>query len=141
VQNDEIDHVTETRAVRKVAGNAGEQQRTRAEHTIVVSRRAHEVVEDSNRGDHRQHNEEPAAKRAAFLQLSKRDAWVLGVDELEETGNHHALVTQAKCLDGPRLRRLIGHVQRERSQQIARAPGESRAQIGCFVDARNHDPC
>src|SRR5215211_6104974 len=130
MQDDEIDHVAEPDAVSQVSENARKQQRTRAEDAIVVSRRAQEVIENGDGREYCQHDEEPATKRATFLQLSKRDTGVFGVDELKEPANDHALITEAQRPDSPRLRRLIRQVDAEGSQQIPGAPREARAKFG-----------
>src|ERR1051325_6343197 len=114
VQHDEIDDVTETSAVSQVAEDAREQQRARSENTIVIPRRAQEIVKDRYRSKHCQHYEKPTAKRAAFLQLSKRDARVFSVDKLKKPANQHSLFAKTKRFDGPRLCRLVGHVDEER---------------------------
>ena len=138
MQHDEVDDVAQTRAIGQVAGDAGEQECASAEHAIVVSRRAHEVIKNRDRGEQREYDEKPATKRTAFLQLSKCDAGVFGIDELKETGNDNAFVTEAQRSYGPRFRRLVSHVDAERRQQITGAPSEPRAQIGALVDARVH---
>ena len=116
VQDDEIDHVAESKAIGQVSENTREQQRARTQNSIVVSRRAHEVIENCDGGEHRQHDEKPATKRTAFLQLTKSDAGILGVDKLKEAGNDDALVTKPQRPHRPRLRRLIGKVDAESSQ-------------------------
>ena len=138
MQHDEVDDVAQTRAIGQVAGDAGEQECASAEHAIVVSRRAHEVIKNRDRGEQREYDEKPATKRTAFLQLSKCDAGVFGIDELKETGNDNAFVTEAQRSYGPRFRRLVSHVDAERRQQITGAPREPRAQISALVDARVH---
>jgi hypothetical protein len=138
MQHAEVDDVAQTRAIGQVAGDAGEQECASAEHAIVVSRRAHEVIKNRDRGEQREYDEKPATKRTAFLQLSKCDAGVFGIDELKETGNDNAFVTEAQRSYGPRFRRLVSHVDAERRQQITGAPREPRAQISALVDARVH---
>src|ERR1041384_3134801 len=74
MEHDEVDNITEPDAIGQVTQDAGKQQRTGSEHTIVVTRRAEEIVKDGDGGSTGQHNEEPAAKRSAFLQMTKRNA-------------------------------------------------------------------
>ena len=127
VQDDEIDHIAESKTISQVSENAGEQQRTCTQNAIVVSRCAHEVIKNRDRSEHCEHDEEPATERAAFLQLSKRDARVFGVYELKEPGNDHAFVTEAQRFNRPRFRRLVGHKNAQGRQQIAGAPSKPRA--------------
>src|SRR5215213_4798107 len=101
VQHNEIDNITEAGAVSEVAQNACEQKRTSSENAIVASWSAHEVIKDCHRSQYGQDDEKPPSERAAFLQLSKRDARVFSVDELEEATDDHALFTKAKCFDSP----------------------------------------
>src|SRR5262249_22301783 len=90
-------------------------------------------VQDRDRCRHGQHDEEPATKRTALLQLAKRDAGVFSVNELKKAADYHALFAKAKHPDRPRLRRLIGHVDAKRREQIPRAPREARAKIRFFI--------
>ncbi len=139
VQDDEIDNVTEAGAIGQVTQDSGEQKRTGAEHAIVVSRCSHEVIKDRDRREHCQDHKKPAAKRTALLQLTKCDAGIFSVRKLKKSGDNDALIAEAKRPDGPRLRRLVSHVNAERRQQIACAPREARAKAARFVvNARVH---
>ena len=101
MQNNEIDHVTEANAIGEIAADAGEQQRASSEHAIVVSGSAYEIVKDRDRGGNRQHDEEPPAKRAAFLELAESDPRIFRVEKLHETSDEHALVAKAQRPHGP----------------------------------------
>ena len=76
-------HVAESKTISQVSRMPA----SNSEHApglIIVSRRAHEVIENGDHGEHRQNDEKPATKQTAFLQLTKRDAGVLGVHELKK---------------------------------------------------------
>src|SRR2546421_12154496 len=87
VQQNEINHKPEPHTISQVAQDARQQQRGCSENAIVVSRRAKKVKQHRNGRDCRQDDEKPAAKRAAFLQLPKGDAAILGINKIEQAAN------------------------------------------------------
>lgn len=135
VQHNEIDNVTEAGAVSQIAQNAGEQQRTSSENTIVVAWRAHEVIKNRDGSQCGQDDKEPATEGAAFLQLAKSDPRVFSVDKLQEPADDHALFAETKCFDGPGFCGLVGEVNAERCEQVSGTPREMAAVTCCFIDA------
>src|SRR2546423_2478576 len=102
VQQDEIDHKAKAHPVSEVADDARQQQRRGSENSIVVARRAKEIKEHGSSSDPRQHNEEPATKRAAFLQLAERNPAIFGINKIERAANY-CDVLKTKTPDRPRL--------------------------------------
>src|SRR5205085_12539422 len=78
----EVYHVAEPHAVAEVPRDAREQQRHRAEYSVVRALRAEEVCEEPQGGEPREPREQPAAELAALLHVPERDAGVLRVREL-----------------------------------------------------------
>ena len=74
MQHNEIDHVTEPRAIGQISGDACEQKRAGSQDAIVVSRRAQEIIKHCHCCRDCKHYEEPASEASAFLQLAKSDA-------------------------------------------------------------------
>src|SRR5262249_32415248 len=106
VQHDEIDNESEAHAIRQVAEYAGQQQSARPQNAIIVARRAKEIKQHGDRRGAGQDYKEPAPKRAAFLQLTERDAAVLSVNQIERTANNGALL-KSQTTHCPGLARLI----------------------------------
>lgn len=131
MENDEIDHVAQPRAISKIADDACQQQRAGSQHTVIVSRRPQKIEEYRQRRSDREHYENPPSERAAFLQLPKRDATILGVNEIEEAGDYRSLVAKPECAHRPGLGRLIDHVDTEACEYITHAPTETRTRDGC----------
>jgi hypothetical protein len=125
VEQDEVDDVAEARAVGQVPGDAGEQQRARAEHAVVLPRRAEEVGEDGDRRRAGQRDQQPAARRAALLKLPEGDAGILRVGQIEEARHDRHVPPQTQAAHRPRLRGLIDEVDAERRQQVGRAPAQA----------------
>src|SRR6185369_1783588 len=101
VQDDEVDHVTKPDAVRQIAEDAGEQQRTGSQDAVVVTRRTHEVVKNPGSSQRSERYKKPATERPTFLQVAKRNAGVLRVNELKKTANHDALFAKTQRLNRP----------------------------------------
>jgi hypothetical protein len=84
VHDNEINHVTQAHAICQVAEDAGKQQGASSQHTIVISGSLQKIVKDRDGRGNREHDEKPAAKAAAILELAKRDSRVFRVDKLEK---------------------------------------------------------
>src|SRR5687768_7198889 len=125
VQRDEVDYISESRAVRQVSQNTSQQQRTRTEHPIVISRRAQKIVKDPAGSQRRQHHEEPPTKRSGTLHLAKRYPGVLRINQIEKTRDNCAVIAVSQSTRGPGLRDLVHHVNTEGAQQITCAPAKA----------------
>src|SRR5437764_14838384 len=84
----EVDHESEPHAVRQISQDAGEQQRARAENSIIIAFRAKKINQHRGCCGSGEHYKEPACERAAFLQLSKGNAGILSVREIEEASDY-----------------------------------------------------
>ena len=80
---------------------------------IVIPFRAQKIKEHGRRGPHRQYHEKPTAKSATVLQLSKSDAGILGVNEIQKSIDQGNVVTTAQPLHSPGLTNLIDQVDAE----------------------------
>src|SRR4051794_20072484 len=117
VQVNEIDHESEPHPIRKIAENAGQQQRARTKYAVVSAGCAEEIKQDCDRGSRSQHDEKPAAERAAFLQLPERNAGVLSVNKIKHSANDR-LVSKAHPANRPGLTTLVHKVHAQRSDEI-----------------------
>src|SRR6185503_12466465 len=129
VHDDEVDDEPQAHAVSQIAEDTGEQQRTGTENAIVITRRLHKVIKDCHAGGGGEYDEEPARKRAAILKVAESDAGILGVSEIMKKTNDDAILAEAQRLNGPRLRRLVGHKNDERGEQVAGARGEACSEL------------
>lgn len=93
MQKYEVDHVTESDAIRKISHDASQQQRTSAKNSIVISRRPEKVVRHRDGCQHSEDHKEPTSKCPAFLQLSERDAGIFCVNKVHKPTNHRAVLT------------------------------------------------
>jgi len=101
MNNDEVDHVPESRAVGQIAYDASQQKGARSKHAIVVARRANEVIENRQRCSNRQHNEKPATERSTFLQLTEGNAGIFRIDEVEKSSNNLLVFAIPERTHGP----------------------------------------
>jgi len=109
VQLDEIDHEPESHSISQVSGDARQQQRARAQNSIIITRGAKEIKQHRDRSRGRQDYEKPAPKGAAFLQLTERDASILCVDEIENATDDGAIF-KAHAMNSPGFARLVRQV-------------------------------
>ena len=103
MHENEINDVTQTDAIGKIAGDACKQQHARAQYAIVISRRANEVDKYGDGGGDCESDKEPATKSTAFLHLAKGDARVLGVDEIKKAADDGAIDPGTERPDRPGL--------------------------------------
>src|SRR6185503_13933916 len=133
VQHDEVDHVTESLPVRQIAGNSRQQQGAGSQHPVIISRRAHEIIENCCRGHYCQYHKKPTSERTAFLQLSESNARIFSVDEIEKALNDGAIALEAQRANCPGLGRLIDHVDAKAGEQISGAPAQATACVGSYL--------
>jgi hypothetical protein len=110
VQDDKIDYLNQPGAIGQITGDARQQKRASSEDPIVVSRRAHKIIEDGYRGGDCKHYKEPTPKTPTLLQLTESDSPILGVNEIEEPVNNCSIITKPKRAHGPSLTGLVDHV-------------------------------
>src|SRR5262249_37003643 len=127
VQLNEIDHEPEPHAISQVAKDAGEQQRTSAQHAVIVSRRPKEIEQHSERGGAGKHDKKPTAKGAAFLQLAESDSRIFSIGKIDYASNDRQ-VLESKTSDRPGFAGLVHQVNTQGSDKIKQAPGDT-----CFV--------
>ncbi len=113
MDSDEINYITEPGAVGQIPDDSGEQQRTRSQHTVVVSRRAQEIVKDGQRRGYRQHYKKPASKTSAFLQLAEGNTAILCIYQVKKAADDSLIMSETQRAHGPRLGRLVDHVEAE----------------------------
>lgn len=125
MHGDEINYITQPGAVGQIPYDAGQQERTRSQDTVVVSRRAQEIVEDCQRRGYRQHHKKPASKTSTFLQLAEGNTAILCIDQIKEAADDSSIMSEAQRTHGPRLGRLVDHVEAEACKQVTRAPAKA----------------
>jgi hypothetical protein len=125
MHGDEINHVSQPGAVSQISDYACQQERTSSQDAVVVSWRAQEIIEDSYRGKYGQHHKKPAPKAPTFLQLTESDAAILRINQVQEAVNNCPILSEAKRAYGPRLGRLVNHVEAETCQQVTGAPAKA----------------
>src|SRR5438067_6165915 len=118
-----VDHESKPHAVRQISQDAGEQQRARAENSIIIAFRAKKINQHRGCCGSGEHYKEPASERAAFLQLSKGNAGILSVREIEDASDY-GHITKSKTSHHPGLARLIHQIDAQRDDEITDAPCE-----------------
>ena len=118
MHGDEINYITQPGAVSQIPEDSGQQKRTRSQDAVVVSRRAQEIVEDGQRRGYRQHHKKPTCKTSAFLQLAESNTAILCINQVKEAVNNCSIVSEAQRAHGPRLGRLVDHVEAETCKQV-----------------------
>lgn len=121
VHKNEIDHITKPNPVSQVPEYAGQQQRAGAENAIVITRRAKEVEQHSQRCAGRKHHKKPSPKRAAFLQLAECYTGIFSVSEIKKSADD-GYVLEAHPAHGPGFARLVEQINAERRDQVTYAP-------------------
>ena len=106
VHHYEIDHKAKPHAIRQVAENSGQQQSASAQDSIIVAGRAKEIKQNCDGRGTGQYDKESAPEGAAFLQLAKGYAAVLGVNQIERARNDRAIF-KSQAAHRPGLARLI----------------------------------
>src|SRR2546423_719212 len=124
VEEDEVHDAAQTDAVNQIAGDAGEEERARAEHAVVRACGAEEVDEHGEGGEDGERGEHPTREVAAALQLPEGDAGVLGVGQIEHARDDGHVAPEAQSAHSPSLRRLIGEEETEGGDKIACAPAQ-----------------
>src|SRR5205807_9697751 len=94
------------------------------EDAIIVAGRTEKIKQHSNCCRRGQHDEEPAAERAAFLQLAEGDAAILSINQVEHAANDRAIL-KAQATNRPGFARLIRQIDADRRDEVARAPGHA----------------
>ncbi len=103
VHDDEIDDVTEAHAIRQISEDAREQQRARAEHAIVVSWRAHEIVERPRSKRPRRVRRRTSDQTIHLLKLAESNAGIFRISKLKKSTDHNVILAEAQRLHGPRF--------------------------------------